>query len=121
MDTITQTLESQILWQTPVKLIVTVAFYAFAAKLLAVIVRRALLATIGTRKWFKGYGVYDIAPYMPGNTKIGIWLDKKADDKYEKDRDAGNISEGARRRNLWSLLFGGLTIAHVWLVKENEE
>ncbi|MCY3576701.1 MAG: hypothetical protein OXH53_05235 [bacterium] len=120
MDTITQTLESQILWQAPVKLIVTVAFYAFAAKLLAVVVRRALLAVIGTRKWLKGHGANDIAPYMPGNTKIGIRLNKKAVEKFERDCDTGKISEGARRRNFWALLFGALTIAHVWLTEKNE-
>ena len=119
MDTITQTLESQILWQAPVKLIVTVAFYAFAAKLLSILVRRTLLALIGIRWWIKGhYSEGDLRPRAPGRSGVGGWLDKKGNEKYEQDLGAGKIPQNTRLRNVWSVLFGALVIAHAWLVRD---
>ena len=120
MGTITQTLESQILWQTPIKLIVKVAFYAFAVKLFAIVARKILLVAIGTRRWLMDYGANDLAPYMPGDTKIGKSLKDMANDKYRRDRISGKIPEGTpRRKNIWALLLGGLTIAHAWLAKND--
>ena len=119
MDTITQTLESQILWQTPVKLIVTVAFYAFAAKLLSILIRRTLLSFIGFRWWLKGHSSRgELRPKDPGWTGVGGWLDKKGDEKHEQDLGAGKVPQDAQRRNIWSVLFGALVIAHAWLIRE---
>ena len=72
MDSGTQFLYDYVIWQWPIRWVVTLAFYAFAFKLTAGVLRHILLALIGFKRWANAE--YSLAPEDPTYWKKIPWV-----------------------------------------------
>ena len=77
MDPSTQFLYDYVIWQWPIRWIVTLAFYAFAFKLTAGVLRHVLRGLIGFKRWAIT-AERSLSPEHPMTWPIMQWVDKTA-------------------------------------------
>lgn len=102
-ESASQVLYDYVLWQQPIKLVVTIAFYAFAFKLGIAILRYLLLTLIGFRRWVVGEN--SLQPDHPREGRL--WRYRPREEKGEQE------SVGRRRQSMANTLLNAL---YVWLV-----
>lgn len=102
-ESASQVLYDYVLWQQPIKLVVTIAFYAFAFKLGIAILRYLLLTLIGFRRWVVGED--SLQPDHPRGGRL--WRSPSKEEKGEQE------PVGHRRQSMNNTLLNAL---YVWLV-----
>ena len=78
MDPNPEFLYDYVLWQWPIRWVVTLAFYAFAFKLTAAVLRYVLLGLIGFKRWAIT-AERSLSPEHPATWRLTQWLERRPD------------------------------------------
>ena len=115
MESSVNVLYDYVLWQTPIKLVVTLAFYAFAFKLIAAILRQILRTFVGCSRVISKPDYSHIGSCNPLPPSDWWLIDKL----YEDDDDPDLLNRKRRHDNWFAWrITATAEYVRVWLSKD---